>query len=437
MEVPIAEEDQRHWHIKMNFKLTNNKIKEIKGLIVLVIAAFTIKTCLIEIYVVPTGSMEKTILIGDMLIGNKFIFGMKTPTWIGVPYTRYGFYIPWFRLPQFREIKNGDVTIFEFPRDPFQKYVKRCIGLPGDKIKIIKGNIYINNELMEFPTDGQYLKKLPDNSNVLTENMTWNSDYLYSEFRSESYTDINKNLIYDKNENYIDQNNNNQWDFGNLDNIKEFTVPYKEETYKDSNKNGLYDVGEIFDDTNNNNIWDKGYLIDLLNISNWESVINLLLLDQNEIKIDGWELTLIDPENISRLRGLIKYKILGFFRGNSPKSKQQLLLKQSNEQVEYAEKLINQNNMNKIITLWDDRILSKINSSSKFVADNIIINGKSIEEIGIYTIKNNYYFLMGDNRDNSYDSRFWGYVPHYNILGIPVYSLLNIANLSFRMNTIN
>ena len=56
----------------MNFNRT--KLKELKELIVLIIIAFTIKTCLIEIYVVPTGSMEKTILIGDMLFGNKFIY---------------------------------------------------------------------------------------------------------------------------------------------------------------------------------------------------------------------------------------------------------------------------------------------------------------------------------------------------------------------------
>ena len=179
----------------MNFNISKQKINEIKGLVVLIIAAFTIKTCLIEIYVVPTGSMEKTILVGDMLVGNKFIFGMKTPTWIGIPYTRYGLYIPWIRLPKFREIHNGDVTIFEFPRDPFQKYVKRCIGLPGDKIALDAGDIYINNNLMDFPLEGQYLKRLPDKSNVLTQKMTWNSDYLYSQFRAEPYNDINNNLI--------------------------------------------------------------------------------------------------------------------------------------------------------------------------------------------------------------------------------------------------
>ena len=228
--------------------ISKNKLNEIKGLIILIVAAFTIKTCLIEIYVVPTGSMEKTILVGDMLIGNKFIFGMKTPTWIGIPYTRYGFYIPWIRLPKFREIKNGDVTIFEFPRDPFQKYVKRCIGLPGDNVSIVSGEIYVNNDLMDFPTNGQYLKRLPDNTKVLTQNMTWNSEYLYSQFRSESYSDDNNNLIHDPNESYVDRNNNDIWDYGNLDNIKEFKVPH------------------------------KGQLIDFDNVKDWESVINLLLL---------------------------------------------------------------------------------------------------------------------------------------------------------------
>ena len=130
----------------MNFKW-KNFLEELRVLIILVIIAFTIKTTLIEIYVVPTGSMEDTILTGDMLVGNKFIYGMRTPIWIGIPYTRLGFNIPWFRLPAFKNIKSGDVTIFEFPRDPFQKYVKRCIGIPGDKILIDSGNIYINTNL--------------------------------------------------------------------------------------------------------------------------------------------------------------------------------------------------------------------------------------------------------------------------------------------------
>ena len=101
-----------------------NRIQEFKELIILIIIALTIKTCLIEVYVVPTGSMENTILIGDMLIGNKFIYGMRTPDWIGIPYTRFGFHIPSFRFPKFKSIKNNDVVIFEFPRDPWQKYVK-------------------------------------------------------------------------------------------------------------------------------------------------------------------------------------------------------------------------------------------------------------------------------------------------------------------------
>ena len=125
---------------------------------ILIIIAFTIKSTLLEIYIVPTGSMENTILTGDMLIGNKFIYGMRTPPWIGLPWSRIGFNIPWFRLPPFKNVENGDVTIFEFPRDPFQKYVKRCIGIPRDSIYIESGTIIINGDVMEFPEEGKYVK---------------------------------------------------------------------------------------------------------------------------------------------------------------------------------------------------------------------------------------------------------------------------------------
>ena len=141
-------------------------LEELRVLIILVIIAFTIKSTLVEIYVVPTGSMEDTILTGDMLIGNKFIYGMRTPIWIGIPYTRTGFHIPWFRLPAFKEVESGDVTIFEFPRDPFQKYVKRCIGIAGDTISINIGDIIINTDTMHFPEDGKYIKVSTDPTDI-------------------------------------------------------------------------------------------------------------------------------------------------------------------------------------------------------------------------------------------------------------------------------
>ena len=86
-------------------------LQEIKSLLIILIIALSLRATVVEAYIVPTGSMEKTILIGDMLIGNKFIYGMRTPDWIGIPYTRFGYYIPSFRLPKFKEVKNDSFNI--------------------------------------------------------------------------------------------------------------------------------------------------------------------------------------------------------------------------------------------------------------------------------------------------------------------------------------
>ena len=132
--------------------------KELKVFIVLVIVAFTVKGSIVEVYMVPTGSMEKEILVGDLLFGNKWIYGMRTPTWIGIPYTRIGFDIPWTRLPAFKKVERGDVTIFEYPRDPFQKYVKRCIGVPGDQVVIVLGDIFYIDDAPSTDSETLYSK---------------------------------------------------------------------------------------------------------------------------------------------------------------------------------------------------------------------------------------------------------------------------------------
>ena len=111
----------------MKFKIP----KSIRNFLILIVIAFFVKTSILEIYVVPTGSMLDTIEINDAIIGNKFIYGLRTPNWVGIPFTRNGVYIPSFRLPAFKKIQNGDISIFEFPNDDYVKYVKRCVGLPN------------------------------------------------------------------------------------------------------------------------------------------------------------------------------------------------------------------------------------------------------------------------------------------------------------------
>ena len=138
--------------MKIDFK----KYLKAQILFLLIVIAFTVKSTLIEIYVVPTGSMENEILVGDLLIGNKFTYGMRTPNWIGIPYTRIGFDIPYTRLPGFKTIENGDVAMFEYKRDPSQN-VKRCIGIPNDTVSMLNGEIIVNEDIMPFPDNAKYV----------------------------------------------------------------------------------------------------------------------------------------------------------------------------------------------------------------------------------------------------------------------------------------
>ncbi len=125
---------------------------EVFGLTVLV--ALFLKTFVVEAYQIPTGSMENTILVGDFLLVNKFIYGARTPSYI--PFT--GIKLPYMTFPAITEPQRGDVVVFEYPGNLDEgmhqgttEFVKRCIGIPGDTVKIIDKRVYVNSQEFALP----------------------------------------------------------------------------------------------------------------------------------------------------------------------------------------------------------------------------------------------------------------------------------------------
>ena len=119
----------------------NRVLAEIRAIIIIVIIVLTIKVTLVEAYIVPTGSMENTIMTGDFLIGSRFVYGMRTPDWIGIPYTDIGFSVPYIKFPIFNIPEKNDILIFKYPRDKYVNYVKRCLAGPGDPLLVDAKNI--------------------------------------------------------------------------------------------------------------------------------------------------------------------------------------------------------------------------------------------------------------------------------------------------------
>jgi signal peptidase I len=105
----------------------------LEAIVTALILALIIRTFVIQAFKIPSGSMKPTLLVGDHILVNKFIYGIR------IPFTDKIIF-------PVREPKRGDVVVFEYPNDHSIDFIKRLIGKPGDKIQIINKQIYINGE---------------------------------------------------------------------------------------------------------------------------------------------------------------------------------------------------------------------------------------------------------------------------------------------------
>lgn len=99
---------------------------------------FVVRVFIGEASLVPTGSMEGTILVGDHLFLDKFLYGPEIPL------------LNW-RLPMLKTIRRGDIIVFLYPKNPSETYLKRVAGVGGDRLEIRNGVLYVNSRPVPEP----------------------------------------------------------------------------------------------------------------------------------------------------------------------------------------------------------------------------------------------------------------------------------------------
>ena len=159
----------------------SNFEKSVGSLVFAVVIATIVHNYFLQPFVIPTGSLEKTLRVGDFLLVSKFHYGARIPSTVisfpmvhdTIPIVKTRSYLkkpqlPYIRIPGFQEIKNNDIVVFNWPadtvrqffvkekgvikpRDKKSNYVKRAIGIPGDSLEIRDGIVYLNGRENKLP----------------------------------------------------------------------------------------------------------------------------------------------------------------------------------------------------------------------------------------------------------------------------------------------
>ena len=387
------------------------------SIIYAIVIATIVHNYIIQPFVIPTGSLEKTLRVGDFLLVSKFHYGARIPSTVvsfpmvhdTIPIIKSRSYLkkpqlPYLRIPGFQEIKNNDIVVFNWPADTVRKffvkekgvikptdkksnYVKRAIGIPGDSLEIRDGVVYLNGKENNLPDRARplftYLVK--SNEGVSSSKLInlevdgFIRKFVIKNLSTDTYAEISKYILN------ISNNGENEY----LIYTSDKGIPIK------LVRKLSLDIREIIDK---------------------EKELSLTHIDaikiRNSNQFDTIYRAIEETDNSNSI----------FFPNNKRFSWNNdhfgpLYIPKAGDKIDLNIKTLPL--YKKIITDYEFNDL-------KVIDEDILINGTKENE---YVFKQDYYWMMGDNRYNSEDSRVWGFVPFDHVLGRPVFIWMSIEGL--------
>lgn len=390
----------------------------VSSILFAIVAATIVHNYIMQPYIIPTGSLEKSLLIGDFLFVSKFHYGARAPmTAVSVPMVHDTIpvlktksylkkpQLPYFRFPALQKIKRNDIVVFSWPADtvrqffvrekrvdkPIDKksnYVKRCVGIPGDTLEIINGFIHTNGIKNVLPERAEvqysfdaYAKKGVSSRKLLAEGFEdFNRTYKIENITESSYQQLIPYIVGRK---------------GNT--VENFSVI--------TESRGLP----------TNLIRSLGLRVSETLEANKQ--LTLTLKEAAVLKKISW------IDSLKQRINSVKVPNESFFPNKIPYDWNEdnfgpLLIPQKGTTVDLTQKNL---------PLYKKIIQEYEGNEFEVTPTEIKINGKISSQ---YTFKKDYYWMMGDNRHKSEDSRFWGFVPDDHIVGKPVFIWFSIKGIN-------
>jgi signal peptidase I len=384
----------------------------VSSILFAIVVATLVHTYLIQPFQIPTSSLEKSLLVGDFLLVSKVNYGARTPmTPVAAPMVHDTIFIakiksylqkpqlPYFRFPGFESIKNNDIVVFNWPTDtlynmylpadkrydkPIDKktnYVKRCVGIAGDSLQIKDGIVFINGKELILPERAkpQYYHTVVA-KNEITQDLL--NKYEVTEF--SSFYKIKADF----------------WDNGEV------------QKYMHANAH----LTEVSRDSNSVEV-TGGIRVEDAQKFQMEGIstkINMNLTFEKEALLKQ------DPE----IKSVTRYINKGGEDGIFPDHKDGVIAKDFTwNNDNFGPIYIPKSGANITLNVKDLPLYKKIiteyeGNTLKVVGTDIFINNTKTNS---YTFKKDYYWMMGDNRHNSLDARYFGFTPDDHVVGKPVF----------------